>query len=526
MIKTLLMVSVLVAVLASVCSAYGGTENVRSFFPFGIWYQGYLTDKGIYKSTVAQDIADLGMNFAIANCNSQIPPDSTDAASLASMLNLADKVGIKMLVGLNPLIKSELSVLKPEEVDKQHYEIKARLAPFVAEGTKHASLLGWWLGDEPITGGLERVKTAEKLRRIFGELDPDHPAWCEGPWSVIERDAIPHLQNLNEPVYMPEVYPFWNRPYRVGIGDFRSAGFVSEGKSKSGEQQWKQIDLVDQYRALRPHLGDRHLWPWLASFREASYQAPGWDWRPPTPNELRCLTWISIAEGSKGLGYFGYEHMRNFGEYVDLFPAIKSIAGEISPLTDVLLDCTVSRNIASVRGGGSRYYSNALVEILRDSHSTAYLVVVNYNCENTGPSKISVSASLPKVKKGEQWLAVDPSVNAIMAVGENDGIVLDLGLAPGQGKLIRLIASSELHPEIEPDIKWVKVGDQIAFKASGGIFAAGKTFYRWSLSGFPAGSIDAKTGVFKAQAKGRCVIWARDEAGNTAFTRDIVVEEP
>lgn len=514
----------LLLVLSSISNAHGGKDSVHNFFPFGIWYQGCLTDKGIYKSTMAEDISSIGINFAIANCDTNLAPDSPQQSSLASMLNLADKSGIMMLVGLSPLIKMQLTALKPAEVDSQRDEIKAKLAPFVEEGRKHPSLLGWWLGDEPITGGVERVKTAEKLRLIFAELDPDHPAWCEGTWSVLERDAIPHLENLSEPVYMPEVYPFWNRPYQAGLGDFRNAGFVAGNLDKPKDQRWISVDLVDQFKALRPHLGDRSLWPWLASFREASYEAPGWDWRAPTAIELRCLSWISLAEGCRGLAYFGYEHMRSFGDHALLFPAIKSITDSVSKITDVLLDCRISENIASVKGGGSRYYKTALVETFRDSHSTAYLMVVNRNCEETSISRINVSASLPKAARGNQWLAVDPATNAILAVGSSSSMKMDLELLPGDGKLIRLIASSEIHPAIEPDIKWIKVGDEISFMATGGIYSTGKTFYRWSMTGFPAGTIDPKTGNFKATAIGRCTIWARDEAGNSAFTRDIVVE--
>jgi hypothetical protein len=525
MSKLTLLTLGLILALSSICCANGGTDKVHNFFPFGIWYQGYLTDKGIYQPTMAEDISSIGINFAIANCYTELPPDSPDKASLASMLNLADKTGIKMLVGLSPLIKTQLTALKPAEIDAKHDEIKAKLAPFVEEGRKHPSLLGWWLGDEPITAGVEKVKSAEKLRLIFAELDPDHPAWCEGTWSVLERDAIPHLKNLNEPVYMPEVYPFWNRPYQAGLGDFRNAGFVDGSKKNPKGERWISVDLVDQYKALRPHLAeDRALWPWLASFREASYEAPNWDWRAPTATELRCLAWISLAEGCRGLAYFGYEHMRSFGDHALLFPAIKSIHDSVAPLTDVLLDCRITENIASVKGGGSRYYKTALVETFKDSHSTPYLIVVNRNCEETGITKVSVSASLPKAARNTKWFAVDPATNAIIAVGTSSGIKLDLDMLPGDGKMIRLISSAEIHPAIDPDIKWAKVGDEIPFKVTGGIYPTGKTFYRWSMTGFPAGTLDKKTGNFKAIAAGRCTIWARDEAGNSAFTRDIVVE--
>jgi hypothetical protein len=56
------------------------------------------------------------------------------------------------------------------------------------------------------------------------------------------------------------------------------------------------------------------------------------------------------------------------------------------------------------------------------------------------------------------------------------------------------------------------------------VISTKQTFLRWSVVGFPAGTIDPKTGVFKALKPGQCTIWCRDAGGNSAFTRDIRVE--
>lgn len=512
---------------AAAGAAPDGGGTLRGFFPFGIWYQGCLTDKGIYQATMAEDVVALGLNFAIANADTRLAPDAPDPTSLASMLALADRVGLKVLVGLAPLVKNEISqaITTTEEFARRRDELKAKLAPFVAAGAKHASVLAWWCGDEPVCGGVEKVKVAEQLRLLFAELDPEHPAFCEGPWSVIERDALPHLQHLNEPVYMPEVYPFWNRPFRVGVGDFRSSGFRSPGEGEPAEAGWVQRDIIEQYRLVRPHLGERRLWPWLAAFRETAYEAPGWDWRAPLPAELRCQAWIALAEGCTGLCWFGYEHARAFGDHATLFPEIKAVVAAVSPLTDVLLDGTVSDSLATVRGGGGRYYESALVETLRDSHGTAYLIVVNRNCEETGNSRVTVEATLPAAQAGTRWLAIDPATNAIVAAAGGPGLALELDLRPGDGRLLRLIAAPETKPSISPDIRTVKIGEELRFEAAGGVHATAPFFYRWSLTGFPAGQLDPFTGRFTATAPGRFTVWCRDAAGNAAFTRDVRVVE-
>lgn len=561
--------------MAATSFADRATESIREFFPFGIWYQGCLTDKGMYEATMADDIKALGINFVIANADTNLPPDSPEPRSLSSMLNLADKLGLKVLVGLAPLVKTEIlaDIKTPAEFDAKRAELKAKLAPFVEEAKKHPSLFAWWCGDEPSARGLEVIKVAEKLRQLFVELDAERPSFCEGVWSVVDRDVTPWIANIKEPVFMPEVYPFWNSPFRVGVGDFRSSGFkpptVAPGgkpvanvaglpgfqqgaaaaeaaKAKDGE--WINVDIVDQYRQVRPMIGDRAFWPWLQIFREKIQ--PGWDWRIPTVAEARCQAWIALAEGCHGLAWFGYEYLRNSGDHVQMFPEVKSIIASVDPITDVLLDCKVSENIATAVGGGSRYYTNALVETLRDGRGTPYLVVVNRNCEETGNSRVSVKALLPKPKSGARWLAVDPASNAVMAAGADTGISLELDLRPGEGRMVRLVEESQGKPVISPDIATVKVGETIAFKSaggigggssprasvadsgikasggavSGGVVSGGPSFERWSVVGFPAGTIDAKSGLFKALKPGQCTVWCRDAGGNSGFTRDIRVE--
>ena len=534
----------------AVCLADRATESVNKFFPFGIWYQGCLTDKGMYEPTMAEDIHALGLNFVIANADSKLAPDSPEPRSLASMLTLADKLGLKVLVGLDPLVKFEIlqGIKTPAEFDTKRAELKAKLTPFVEQAKKHPSLYAWWCGDEPNIKGVDTIKVAEKLRQLFVELDPERPAFCEGVWSVVERDVVPWLQHIKEPVFMPEVYPFWNSPFRVGIGDFRSSAFkyppsrkaesdatkvaglpgfqqdvAALAMAKTKGEEWINVDIVDQYREVRPMIGERRMWPWLQIFRERIQ--PGWDWRIPTVAEARCQAWIALSQGSKGLCWFGYEYLRNSGDHVQMFPEVKSIIAAVDPITDVLLDCKVAENIATVTGGGSRYYTNALVETLRDSGGTAYLVVVNRNCEEIGSSRVAVRAELPKPKNGSRWMAVEPAGNAIMAIGAANGISFDLDLRPGEGRMIRLVEDYESKPVIEPDINTsIKVGETLVFKATGGVPSTGPAFYRWSVVGFPAGIIEPKTGVFKATKPGRCTIWCRDAGGNSAFTRDIVVQ--
>ena len=498
--------------------------NLKEFFPFGMWLHGdYLTGHGIDHPTVAGDIAALGLDFVCTITKTDVPPDSDHPHSVASILRTAQDHNLKILLSLTPLVKKRLSRMSPDELRDVAEEAERELAPFVAEARKYPSLLGWHLADEP--SGEKAINTAEILRQIFAELDPDHPGWTEGVWGVLERDTVPQIQGIQQDVYQPEVYPLWNRPYRCGVGDFRFAGFKPP-PDQEGPDDWITVDLVDQYRELRPLLRGRHVWPWIQSFHEW-HEAPGWDWRQPTPEELRCLTWISVAEGCRGLGWFGYHHMRTFGDYVELFPEIKSLVVATRPLTDILLNTSVVDNLAQVRGGGSRYYARGLVETLRDTQGVCYVVVVNRNCEPRGDETVTVQVRAPLPGGSGPLLAVDPIDNSVVAVHRGSPLfAFSVALRPGEGKLIRLIHASDAPVlKVEPETKVLKVGDTLQFTASGGVGEAGHQYYRWSVSNSRAGSISPVSGRFGGIAPGRCEVRVRDMIGTLAVTRDIGVRE-
>lgn len=264
------------------------------------------------------------------------------------------------------------------------------------------------------------------------------------------------------------------------------------------------------------------MWPWIQSFHEF-YEPPSWNWRPPTPEELRCITWILLAEGCKGLCWFGYHHMRVFGDWAELSPEIKSLVEQVKPLTDILLRTSVVDNSAQIRGGGSRYYDNGLVETLRDPDGVLYVAVVNRNCESNGHETVKVQIGPQDVDGSGTLLAIDPVDNSVIARHRGTPFfAFSLNLRPGEGKLIRLVRAGSAVPlTIEPASKTVKVGESIDFTASGGV----GPHYRWSVTNPQVASIDAVTGRLVGLAPGRCVVRVRDMAGILVVTQDIGVTE-
>jgi len=499
--------------------------NLKEFFPFGMWVHGTrLTGPGIDHPTVADDLQALGVNFVCTVASTNVPPNSDDGFSVASILKSAQQHNLNVLLMLTPLVKARLSRMSPDDLRSAAEEAKRELAPFVAEGRKFSSLLGWHLADEP--KGEAKCTTAEIIRQIFAELDPDHPGWTEGGWSVLADSVVPQIRIIQQDVCQPEVYPLWDRPYHCGIGDFRFAGFKPP-PDQQGQDDWITLDLVDHYRELRPLLQGRHIWPWIQSFRE-HYKPPSWYWRSPTPEEVRCLTWISVAEGCRGLCWFGSHHlMRHFGDYAKLSPEIQSLITAVRPLTDILLNTSVVENLAQLRGGGSRYYRSGLVETLRDPDGVHYIVVVNRNCESNGHETLTVQVPAPLPGGSGTLLAVDPADNSVIATHWGTPLfAFSVRLRPGEGKLIRLIhATAALPLDVQPQVKSIKVGESIDFTATGGVGEAGHKYYRWSTSNPQVGSLDPLSGHFMATAAGRCQVRVRDMIGTLATTRDIKVVE-
>lgn len=427
-------------VLTAAATARSDAIDLRTIFPFGIWYIGWITESGIDHATIAEDMEALGLDFVVTMASIRVAPDSDDPESVRSVLSAADKRGLKVLLVLRYLIlnRTEQPTLAELLDSGQAREL---LAPFVEEGRKHPSLLGWSIGNEPT--GEQELQVAEKLRLLLAELDPDHPSWTETPWSVLERDVYPHLRILTQDVFQPEVYPLWNHPYNSGLGDFSRAGF----KPQDDSDDWMTVELVDHFREVRPHLCGRHVWPWIQSFGNiGETQPPNWDFRAPTPEELRALTWICLAEGSKGACWFSYNHMQAFKSWSVLAPEIKALIAAIRPLTPVLLHLDLTQNIAQASGGGGDYYDAALVETHRHRSGDVFLIVVNRNCRPDGEETVRVTVEDRPLTAGRRWVAAEDVLTGIRCgARQPDGrLQFGLSLRPGEGRLVRLLAG-EAH---------------------------------------------------------------------------------
>lgn len=155
---------------------------------------------------------------------------------------------------------------------------EARLRTAVAALRGKPALLGWYLIDEPSSD--RAGQTPADLARLYAlmqELDPYHPTF-----TVYCQPAEFALYADTHDVFMCDPYPVGNRPLN----------YVAE---------W--TDLGNAAMAGRKPV---HVVP--QSF--GSEQGPQTWWRMPTAEEERCMGYLALVHGAKGLFYYRFDVQR------------------------------------------------------------------------------------------------------------------------------------------------------------------------------------------------------------------------
>lgn len=166
------------------------------------------------------------------------------------------------------------------QLDRIHAEgLKAIVYPrgeWLEAAKEHPALLAWYLADEPEGHG----QTPAEMEEAYHELkarDPHHPiGLCHFLYEAIEqyKDAADFT--------MSDVYPVTaNRDVPL-----RNVG-------------------IHIWRAHTVH-GGRHwpVWAYIQVF--GGPDTDGGKWAQPTPQEVRAMTFMALAQGATGILYFSY----------------------------------------------------------------------------------------------------------------------------------------------------------------------------------------------------------------------------
>ena len=258
----------------------------KPFFPLG-WYGGV-------NETQMNEVADSPFNCMILY----------GVPDLAFMDKMQAK-GLKLLSSMQ---------YTPEMWERK--DGKPSIGTTRMETTRHhPAILGWYLNDElPST----MAKKLEDHYRRVQELDPTRPAFfvlCSCP----EFSKLAHTG---------DIFGFDHYPVPTeGLGTV--GGFVDAANRAVHDAKpvWAVIQAFGWYQ-YRPDNGNRARIPTAEELMKG---------RAPTYDEVRCMTYIALAHGAKGIFYYCYYDMHVLPQYAEMWDWMKKIGGEVKELSPILL---------------------------------------------------------------------------------------------------------------------------------------------------------------------------------------------
>jgi len=323
----------------------------KPFFPLG-WY-GSVNDSQL------AEIADSPFNCLLAYGTDQVAKEP-----MTQFLDKLQKHGLKLVYCLNDVYPTATYL------DGKDWEgvrgNDAIAAAIIAAYRNHPAVLAWYLNDEiphalvpQLTDYYHRVQRA----------DPGHPAFIV----LCNRHEFPYFPATTD-IFGVDPYPIPKEPVT------RVADFVA--KARTAVQSNQPVWLVPQafgwyqYNSKNP---DRGHAPTEEELRTG---------RAPTYQEERCMTYLGLVQGAKGLIYYCYYDLRVLPQYREMWAWMKTIAGEVKTLSPALLSTEAAGDF-SVNSK-----SVALQTALFRRADTVYLLAVN-------PDKVTCHAGFDLRRKTE-----------------------------------------------------------------------------------------------------------------------------
>jgi len=256
--------------------------NGKPFFPLG-WYGGGPLAGGDFPGVFNCSYTGLGL---IADTDEAI-----------RQLDLSRENGVMIMTTIFPNVKMF------RKADLSEDDVEA-IAANVRRLRDHPALLAWMMHDEPECGGPPAATMEAVYERVRRE-DPYHPC------VIINNtpDGLFSYANSAD-IFWPDPYP----RFRRGGGPVMPITRVS-------------LFMDSSARATEDR---KPRWLCPQAFEFAAFD---WD-RHPTLVEERCMCYLAINHGCKGILYFNYRAARHSPE---LFLGIPFLAKEIRALGPVFL---------------------------------------------------------------------------------------------------------------------------------------------------------------------------------------------
>ncbi len=229
---------------------------------------------GLYSATRFEELGKAGFtathSYGIVTGEADVEINPNDTR-LKQLLDNSWSNGMRMMVEL------------PRKAIEQAKwtQIRRRIETF----RNHPGLLCWG-SEERVARGVAPLKNVCDLYQLVRELDPNHPLVLGDT-----RDKIKNLQ-VDRRNFFPDdcmdagIWWWYPIPFRKRDGN------GLEGNEKFG-------DVLQPPSWLTTTLSRRPLWIAIQS-----YQKPFKEARFPTPDEYRCMAYLSIINGVKALWFY------------------------------------------------------------------------------------------------------------------------------------------------------------------------------------------------------------------------------
>lgn len=326
------------------------------------------------------------------------------------------------------------------------------------------TIFRYYMQDEPV---VTQFFASRKVNDLLKTIDPNK----SGVQAILRPELFsPYLDSVNADEFFIECYPFWGK----------GCGWGERIPVDSGIAFQKRLDsvcnniLASARQTVKTHPGKK-FWCIIQAFGNAltdssfywknvwydsiPYEDEGWR-REPSPREMRCLVWLALTYGAKGICYWRYHSriglFRGQNDWVlgltdtlggrkkrHLWYTVKEINEDLKVLGDTLLTLESDTVFKSNNIPTNSYIasvSDSLVQVgtFHDIRSD-YFILVNRRCLPT--DTISINIGIRDNFSQEVYLYDYISEKNIFPFRSIDNIhEFMIRLLPGQGRFLKIVS--------------------------------------------------------------------------------------